>query len=290
MVGAVDRLGDRQRPLQQRQRLVSPTQGSQHRRQVVQPDGDDGVVGAGAVDGLGDRQRPLEQRQRLVSPPQGSQRQRQVVQRGGDLGVVGAVDGLGDRQRPLEQRQRLVSPPQGSQRFCLVVQVAGDGGMVGAVDRLGDRQRPLEQRQRRTRLAVFTQVGRGPVTQPGQAVKGGVGIGMPEHGSDVRQINPPYRPGVRVPHDVFGQYLAEQPYQGAGPHLSYLTAHGASGRGLDQPVHIHRVPVTAGQAEPDQRPDRGRPTRPVTDRALQRPVIKPGRIREQTQRNLLRVA
>ncbi len=176
------------------------------------------------------------------------------------------------------------------QRQRLVVQVDGDGGMVGAVHGLVDRQRPCVQRQRRARLAVFPQVGCGPVTQPGQAIVGGVGIGMPEYGGDVRQINSPYWPGVRVPHDVFGQYLAEQPYQGAGPHVAYLTAHGPAGRGLYQPVHVHRVPVTAGQAVTDQRADRTCPHRPVPGRLFQQSVVEPGRIGKQAQRDFVRVA
>ncbi len=162
--------------------------------------------------------------------------------------------------------------------------------MVGAVDGLVDRQRPFEQRQRRSRLGVLAQVGSGPVTQPGQTIDRGVGVGVPKHSGDMRQVDPPHRPGIRVPLDAGGQDAAQQPHQGPGPRDADLAAHGPAGRGLHQPVHVHRVLITTGEAVPDQRADRAQPLRPVTDRVLQRPVVEPARIREQTQEDLLRVA
>ncbi len=245
----------------------------------------------GAVNDLVDRQRPLQQRKSLTSPTQGPQRQPQVIQVGSDLGVIGAVDSLVDRQRPLQQRKSLTSPTQVPQRQPQVIQVGSDLGVIRAVNDLDDRQRPVEQRQCRSRLGVFLQVGRGPVTQPGQAVdRGIIRAGMPQHGDDMWEIDPPHRPGLRVPHDVFGQDAAQQPHQSPGPRRAHRGAHGPAGRRLHQPVHLHHVLITTGQAVPDQRADRRRPARPVTGRVLQRSVVEPDRIREQTEGDLLRVA
>ena len=88
MVGAERLLRDRQRALEERLGVGVAALGSVQLGQVVERDGDIGVVGAERL--LADRQRALEERLGVGVAALGSVQLGQVVERVGDIGVVGA--------------------------------------------------------------------------------------------------------------------------------------------------------------------------------------------------------
>ncbi len=234
-------------------------------------------------------QRPFVQADGLLQPARLLVGVGEVVAGGQRVGVVGTADLLPDGQRPFVQADGLLQPARRPVGVSEVVAGGQRVGMVGAQDQRPLGQRPLGQRDRECELPLLPEVDRGAVTQPCRVVSRAVAAAV-ENGANMRQQGTPPGPDLRVAGDIAGQVGSEQPKQGGRVRLLPIRRQPVTGGGLHQPVHVHRVLIPAGQAVPDQRPDRVRPHRPTGGRVLQRPVVEPCRIPEQIEGDRLRGA
>ena len=135
----------RQCPAHQRLGLGQPVRVLEQHGQVVEADGDVGVLGAEAL--LVDRQRAAHQRLGLGQAVRGLKQLGQVVEVDGDtLGCSGPklFSSIASARRisGSASARRLVSWSNWRQ----VVEVTGDLGVIGAEALLVDRQRPAHQR------------------------------------------------------------------------------------------------------------------------------------------------
>ena len=142
MVGAVGALVDGQGALVGGAGGGEVAQVLQHAAQVVDADGDGGVVGA--VGALVDGQGALTGGAGSGEVAEGLKHAAQVVDVDGDVRVVGAVGALVDGQGALVGGAGGGEVGEGIEHPAQVVDVAGDGGVVGAVGALVDGQGALE--------------------------------------------------------------------------------------------------------------------------------------------------
>lgn len=139
MLGAVNGLEDRQRPLQAHSGAHQVAAVLQDEAEVAERAGHFGVVHA--IGRLEDPQRPFQAVTGSHHVAEVPQNKAKAFRCAGDLRVVAAVRGLLDPQRPLEALSCALAVAELAQDDAEVVERAGDLGVVGASGGLGYPQR-----------------------------------------------------------------------------------------------------------------------------------------------------
>ncbi len=260
MIGAEAGPGDREGAAHQRLGLGEAVRGLEQLGEVVEADGDVGVIGAEA--GLGDREGAAHQRLGLREAVRGLEQQGEVVEVAGDCGVIGAEARLVGREGAAHQRLGLREAVRGLQQLGEVVEADGDGGVIGAEAGLGDGEGAAHQR-----LGLREAV-RG-VEQLGEVVEVygdrrviGAEAGLVDHEGAAHQ-----RLGLTV--EGLGGEIQRQP---AHQHSSGLGVNccfraGENGRGVGTEGAPHRpganVVCVEGRIAVDQAQDRFDPVAPA---------------------------